>query len=195
MRRLYSTPAAPAEDREIAAELVSRVLEGDTDAFRPLVEAFEPSVFGLCRKLCPREDAEDLAQETFVQAYRYLPRLEDPTRFAPWIYQIARSLCRVRRRHRAVEKRALENRAEFQRRVEVPEALDANAVDAVTGALAELPEAERQILELRYYQGLSFKDIASRLGTTFARVDHTLRKARSRLARRLEARRARDGAL
>src|SRR5262245_21788582 len=98
--------------------LVERVLAGDAAAYRALVEAHEAPVLGLCRLLLfgNHADAEEVTQETFLQAYRYLDRLADRTRFAPWLYQIARSLCRVRRRRRDAERRALGERAELERR-------------------------------------------------------------------------------
>lgn len=183
--------------------LVGRVLEGETEAFRPLVEAFERAVFGLCRKLVfdDATEAEDLTQETFVQAFRYLPTLEQPDRFGPWLYQIARSLCRSRRRRLRVEKRALVVRAEFQRRAEVvaystdPTFGPESSSETVEEALAALPKEEGQLLRLRYFEGLSYNEIGHRLGYTFAQVDHRIRRARARLARRFGVAHARQKTL
>ena len=61
----------------------------------------------------------------------------------------------------------------------------------LAAALAELPAAEREVLHLRYFEGLSYDEIAERLTITFPRVDHLIRKARARLARRMEVRRQR----
>jgi len=170
-------------------DAVARVLAGDAGAFRDLVELYEPSVHGLCRKLLGGDsaEAEDLTQETFFRAYRYLPRLEDPERFGPWLYQIARSLCRDRRRRAQVERRALAERADELRR-RAGEVLDDGACGEVGKALSDLPREENEALTLRYFEGLSYDEIAGRLGLTFSQVDHLIRKARTRLERRLRVR-------
>ena len=170
-------------------DAVARVLAGDSGAFRDLVELYEPSVYGLCRKLLGGDsaEAEDLTQETFFRAYRYLPRLEDPERFGPWLYRIARSLCRDRRRRAQVERRALAERADELRR-RAGEVLDDGACGDVGKALSDLPREENEALTLRYFEGLSYDEIAGRLGLTFSQVDHLIRKARARLERRLRVR-------
>jgi RNA polymerase sigma-70 factor (ECF subfamily) len=184
--------AEPAEDPLDCGELVERVLAGETESFRTLVESFEPAIRGLCRRLASPAEADDLVQETFVRAFHYLPRLADRSRFAPWLYQIARSLCLMRRRRAAVEQRALTACAEeLRRRASGTDGADGG--DLVRSALAELAPEEREALELRYFDGLSYSDMARRLDLSFARVDHLVRKARARLARRLQVL-ERDGA-
>jgi RNA polymerase sigma-70 factor, ECF subfamily len=170
-------------------EAVARVLAGDAAGFRDLVELYEPSVHGLCRKLLGGDsaEAEDLTQETFFRAYRYLPRLEDPERFGPWLYQIARSLCRDRRRRAQVERRALAERADDLRR-RAGEISDDGSCGEVGKALSDLPREENEAITLRYFEGLSYDEIARRLGLTFSQVDHLIRKARARLERRLRVR-------
>lgn len=171
-------------------DAVARVLAGDAGAFRELVETYEPSVHGLCRRQLRGDsaEAEDLTQETFFRAYRYLPRLEDPDRFGPWLHQIARSLCRDRRRRAQVEKRALAERAEELRR-RTMDGVEDTAGGEVGKALSDLPEGENEALTLRYFEGLTYDEIARRLGLTFSQVDHLIRKGRARLERRLRVRR------
>jgi len=170
-------------------ETVSRVIEGDVEAFKALVEAHEGAVLGLCRRLFPGNsaDAEDLTQETFVRAYRYLDRLEDRERFQPWLYQIARSLCRDRRRRQQVEQRVLAERGEMLRRQTRDGEGDA-ARDRISLALSDLPLDEREVLVLRYFEGLSYEDLSRRLKSSISQVDHLIRKARARLSRRLAVR-------
>jgi RNA polymerase sigma-70 factor (ECF subfamily) len=176
-----------------ASDLVERVLAGDAAAYRALVESHEAPVFGLCRLLLSgnHADAEEATQETFLQAYRYLDRLADRNRFAPWLYQIARSLCRVRRRRRDAERRALGERAELERRQALPRDADLDG-GGLAGALDDLPCDEREALELKYFDGLSYDAIARRLGRSFSQVDHLIRSARARLSRRFEVRRRRE---
>jgi len=163
------------------ADRVELVLRGEVGAFRPLVETYEAAVFGLCRRLLrDATEAEDLSQETFLRAYRRLAELEDPNRFGAWLFQIARSLCRDRVRRRITERVALERHVQQIRWT----AVDSDGAAPIVDALNELPEAERRALEFKYFDGLSYEEIAARLGLTFARVDHLIRRARSRLGRR-----------
>lgn len=178
------------------AALVEQVLKGDREAFRPLVEAFEPAVYGLCRQLsygCDAE-AEDLAQETFLRAFRYLPTLNDPQRFAPWLFQVARSLCRSQRRRQLAEQRALRTRAELVRLADTSPA-GAGLAETVNDVLDELPVVDKKLLLLRYFEGLPYEHIADRLGMTFSQVDHGIRRARAHLARRAQVKRHREQAL
>jgi len=172
------------------ATLVERVRAGDREAFARLVETYEPSVFALCRRLAGgREaEAEDIAQDTFLRAYRKLGELEDPHRFAPWLYAIARSLARDWRRRQAVERRALEGRSELER-LSAPS--DGFGEAEVASALAGMPPEERRALELKYFAGLSYQEIARRLGLSFSKVDHLIRQARARLSHRMSVRRRR----
>jgi RNA polymerase sigma-70 factor (ECF subfamily) len=171
-------------------ELVRRVLAGDLGAFAPLVEAYEPTVYALSRSLLGGRtaEAEDISQETFLRAYRRLGELQDPSRFAPWVFQIARSLCRESRRKLATERRALQGYSAVERQISVPNA----EPDALERALCELPGDERLALELKYLEGLSYAEIGRRLGLSFSRVDHLIRQARARLGRRVEVHRRRN---
>ncbi len=186
-----------AEDwREIEAcaeaDAIAEVLSGSTDAFRPLVAKYERPVFGLCRRLMRGSDdeAEDLTQETFVRAYRFLNALKDPHRFGPWLFRIARSLCRDRLRRLETERRALKGHAvTLEHRLRgASSAHDALGGAECTSALNELPEVQRRALELRYFDGLSYNELAERLSLTFAQADHLIRKARAHLERRLKVR-------
>lgn len=168
-------------------ELIARVLAGDRSAYRPLVEVYEPAVYGICRRwLGSREtEAEDLSQETFLRAYCRLAELRDRQRFGPWLYRIARSLCRDWIRKVLAERRALERRLDLERW-----AAAGGGVDEDMGfTLASLPAEERRVLELKYFEGLSYREVARRMDLTFSRVDHLIRRARSRLSRRVTVKR------
>jgi RNA polymerase sigma-70 factor (ECF subfamily) len=188
-----SRPVATASEFKAlpsgTAQTVTRVLEGDTEAFRTLVEAHEGAVFGLCRRLLLGDaaEAEDVTQETFLRAFKYLSRLEDPGRFQPWLYQIARSLCRDKRRQWVVEDRALAVRGELLRRRQISCA-GAGPTSDVAAALEDLPADEHELLHLRYFEGLSYEEVSSRLNLSKSQVDHLIRKARARLERRLAVR-------
>ena len=183
--------AEPAEPSD--AEFVERLHRGDRSAFRPLVERYESAVYGLCRRLLGGSDAEaeDLSQETFLRAFHRLGQLDDRRRFGPWLFQVARSLCRDRVRHLVAERRALERGVDL----EGWQSVDAPPDDELSTVLASIPERERRALELKYFEGLAYRDIAAELGLSFSRVDHLIRQARARLAGRIEARRQRERSL
>jgi RNA polymerase sigma-70 factor (ECF subfamily) len=171
--------------------LVRRVLRGDTEAYRPLVENFQRAVHGLTFRLLSRNgaDAEDITQETFVRAFEYLHSLEDPDRFGPWLFQIARSLCRDRLRRLETEKRVLQIRAEQLRLQAIPKG------DGIASVLHQLPPDEYQVLRLRYYENCTYEEIARRMQITFSQVDHLMRKARARLAARIKVEKQRERTL
>ena len=169
------------------AELVTRVLSGDVEAYRPLVERYQRAVLGLARRLLgPGGDAEDLAQESFVRAYRYLASLRAPERFGPWLFQVVRSLHRDRNRRKEAERKALECRKDLLRWAAVP------GGEGVGSALYRLPPSEYQALRMRYFEGLSYEEIARRMEKTFGQVDHLIRKARAHLARTISRENARE---
>ena len=173
------------------AELVSRVLAGDTEAYRPLVESYERPVLGVVRRLLRRggAEAEDVAQETFIRAFERLGQLSAWDRFGPWLFQIARSLCRDRIRRLEIERKALEQRWELLRLEFVPARKDLDS------SLSQLPPNEHEVLKMRYFDGMTYDEIAARRGLTFSQVDHLIRKARARLARRIKVERRCERAL
>lgn len=172
-------PGSTREDQpgEIEAALVARVLDGELEAFRPLVERYQRAVLGRVRRLVGAADAEDVTQEAFVRAFQHLRSLKDRRRFGPWLFRIARSLCRDRLRRRETERKALEQRMERLRLESIP------CGESMGSALSRLPPDEYEVLQLRYYEGLSYDEIADRMNLTFSKVDHLIRKARALLGR------------
>jgi len=82
--------------KEPDGTLISRILEGDSGAYDILVRKYQGAVFGLAYHLVGnREDAEDLAQEAFLQAYLHLNQLKERDKFASWLRQITANLCRM----------------------------------------------------------------------------------------------------
>jgi len=175
-RRSDGVPPGPGD-----GDLVGRILGGEVEAYRPLVERYQRAVLALSTRLLgPGGDAEDLAQESFVRAYRYLPGLKERDRFGPWLFQVVRSLARDRIRSREAERKAIERRKEVLRWAAVP------GGEGVGSALYRLPPEEYQVLRMRYFEGMSYEEIAERRSMTFSQVDHLIRKARERLGRIVE---------
>lgn len=173
---------------------------GDPASMDALVEQFAPRIFGFLYRLTfSREDAEDLMQEVFVRVARTLRAYQHDGRFEPWIFRIAGNLARdrIRRQRRgprivrmtaaAGSDDALSEGGAVEE-VESPEAQpDARLrrredVDALNAALARLPEAEREVIMLRHFSEMSFREIADAtgvpLGTALARGHRGLKRLR-----------------
>ncbi len=161
-----------------------------------LVDQEGRRVFAMARRVCGNtSDAEDLAQETFLSAYRSLDQLEDPDHPRPWLYAIARRACQRLRRRRSGEPERLESLEELLPRPSAtmpdPVAFEgdgplrdrvrAEARERVERALAKLPEAFRLPVLLADVAELSLPEIAQILGLKEATVKTRVHRARLKL--------------
>jgi RNA polymerase sigma-70 factor, ECF subfamily len=169
-------------------ELIRRMAAGDRDAFARFYDRYAPLVFPLVLRIVrDRTDAADVIQETFWEAWRGAAAY-DAARGTPeaWIVMRART--------RAIDRiRALRRRGEtFVAPVDeaVASAPDAEGGDAATRAadrqlvataLARLPEAQREVIELAYYSGLTQTEIAERLKQPLGTIKTRIRLALERL--------------
>ena len=154
-----------------------------------LLVAFAPRVYGLLVRLVGRPDiAEDLMQETMLRAFRSLQTYRPEGKFRAWVFRIAVNLARdwIRRRPREPSAGLEEGTdpgawAEATRQP-APEAPMAQGERArqVEAAMARLPQPDREVLLMRFYGDLAFKDIARAtgepLGTVLARAHRALKK-------------------
>jgi RNA polymerase sigma-70 factor, ECF subfamily len=187
--RLRAMPrvAAAVTSDATDAELLTRVADRDRDAFELLYQRYVRSIFGLAlRRLRDRQRAEDAVQETFAAIWRSA-RSYKPERgpAAPWLYAIARN---------AIIDRF---RTHVDTSGDVPEIVAAEAGPAdraeasfvswrVHRALEELPEREREVVELAYWSGMSQSEVAEYLHIPLGTVKTRTRSALSRLADVLE---------
>jgi RNA polymerase sigma-70 factor, ECF subfamily len=149
-------------DLDAERRVICDVLEGDRERFAALVDAYQRPVFNLAFRMTGSYgDAEDLAQETFIRAFEQLARYDPQRKFFTWLYTIALNLIRthLRRRPPAAAADPLETPGREQ--VD-PEAhlLEEEDLRGLTRALPRLPRKHRELLVLRFYQGMSFEDIA-----------------------------------
>ena len=168
-------------------------------AFRELFQRFAPVLLRvLGRDLSPSTLAEDLVQQTFLQVHR--ARLDfDPTRrFRPWLFTIALNLKREHLRAARQRPRAAEEGPELS----VPPA-DQERVDVrqtIVWALERIPSEQREVIELHWFEGLSFGDVARCLGIEAVAAKVRAHRGYARLRALLErreprtAKRARGGA-
>lgn len=199
-----AVPATPGtvegdEDRE----LVSRARTGDVGAFEALVRRYQRWVFTLALRMVGEPaEAEDMAQEIFLKAYRGLKGFKGASRFSTWLYSIASHHC-------LNHLQALRRRPSSPRRAagvigassnDPPVAVDriadgapradallerAERVRIVQAELAHLTEDHRIILVLRDIQGLSYEAIAETLGLELGTVRSRLHRARMEMKARL----------
>lgn len=182
-------------DRDLRARLAAR----DERALADLIEVASPWLLGVVfGMLQDADEAEDVLLETFRLVWdRVTPVPEDagaPAGLMPWLLRVARNkaIDRLRaRRRRTVLDQKLRVADPFQledRRWQEPEVLARpgwQVHQAVRGALDELPEEQRQVVELSYYQGMTQSAIADRLAIPLGTVKTRLRLALGRLRRSL----------
>jgi RNA polymerase sigma-70 factor (ECF subfamily) len=159
-------------------QLVQAAQAGDRGAFGLLVERFKGRVFAAAMAIAlDREEALDLTQETFARALQNLPRLQEPSKFQPWLRGITHTVSQDLRRKAARERRHMQ-RAAHQRPVSVGDAHDAIAsreagekeLAVLSELVAALPENCRVALDLRFREGLSYAEIGNVMGVPASTV-------------------------
>ena len=197
---MTSDPRPPGGREADDASLVRRCLKDDPDAFRFLVERYQAEVYGLALRILGRaEDAEDLAQETFLRAFRALGRY-DPTRpFGAWLHTIAARLCIDHHRRNRAKFVSLtqpeEGTAGEERTIELEDPADRPDEEVEKSELArrldtlvqELPPDSRTAILLRHQQDLPYEEIARVLGVPIGTVKARIHRARIMLKQKLLA--------
>jgi len=171
--------------------LIARARAGDQEAFAMLIERHKRMVYNVAYRLLGNApDAEDAAQETFLRAYSRLATYVPDGRFDAWLGAICSHWCidTMRARGRRVQTVALGRVPECDRfvsRVEGPEELTLwrAGQDEMQRWLAELSASYRAVLVLRYYQELSYAEIAETLGEPVSTVRMRLFRARNQLGK------------
>ncbi len=189
-----------AAEQDPDAALMLRVKQGDTAAFAELVDKYKQPVLSLAyRMLHDATEAEDLAQNAFVQVYKSAHRYEIASKFSTWLFTIARNLSlneiRRRGRHQAESLDAPHpdhedqplHQVQDQKTASPPEALvQGELVQKLEEALSELPENQRTALVLCRQEELSYEDIAAVLGCSLSATKSLIHRARETLKQRLK---------
>lgn len=181
------------------AELVRQALAGSGEAYREIVRRFERPVMSvIVRMVRDPGVAEDLAQETFVKAFRNLRRYDPRRKLASWLFKIAHNTTLDHLRRKSLDTVPLEPfDAEGEESWEVVAApatwapdRRAESAELVAGldrALARLRPNYREILLLRFREGLAYHEIAEVVDLPMGTVKVQLHRARKQLLRELEA--------
>jgi len=166
-----SLPRLRQDDRE-AVEACQR---GEREAFDRLVERYQRDIYRLCyRYVNNHDDANDMAQEVFLKAYRAIGRFRGDSSFSTWLYRIAVNTClnfRAARRPEAQElPEALPDQA-----MGVTERLESREASArIRAAVSRLPEKQRAAVILKVYHDLTHEEVAGILGSTVGTVKANL---------------------
>ena len=159
------------------SDLVKAACAGNIDSFRALYERYYEMAVGIARsRLSDRHLAEDAAQEAFAIACRRLASLRDTTRFAQWLGTICRRTARKMARFET------NGSAGAQEPVSVSSDEDRTTVTRVHQAMAQLSTSAREVIQLHYFSGLSYDEIARVLGISRQAVHGRMQRARRMLA-------------
>jgi len=179
-------------------ELVARSREGDLDSFNQLVVRWERPIYALAYRVIGREEeARDVAQETFLRAYRALGGFKGQAKFSSWLYRITLNLCRdwIRRERRTPVSQAPEgiDIIELAGETEPSESIEdlvsrRELGRAVAKAMALLPEDQRTAIILKEYHGLTFQEIADMLECPLSTVKTRLYQGLTVLRKQLQER-------
>jgi RNA polymerase sigma-70 factor (ECF subfamily) len=174
-----------------------RVQDGDREAFRVLIERYEGTVFDLAHQYADSsEDAEDLAQDAFMRAYRRIGDLENPDRFSSWLYGIALNRCRdyaknVRRETYAFSRTEDQEGTDSlvgENRGQADDLLAEERSEQLWAVLDELSSTYATPFLLKYRDGMTYKAMSKRLDVSVSALKVRVHRARKKLRNLLEDR-------
>ena len=173
-------------------DLVNRVCQGDQEAFRLIFERYSRPVIGFIYDMVSnRELAEELAQETFVRAFRGIQGMNRETKLSTWLFGIARNVAResLRARLRANRQIDLEDESVMDlsdnKPVPVDRLLSKELNELIRRALEALDEDKRLVFTLKVFHQCSYEEIAEITGFSIAKLKTDLHRARAEMRRRI----------
>jgi len=163
------------------ADLIRQAARGGVESFNLLVSRWEKRVYNyLLRLTSNREDALDLTQDVFLKAYQNLRKLDDPGRFAPWLYRIAHneaySMFRKRRPETDVDEIEPEATG-LKIAIGGSSVFPVELSLAVASALGRLSPEQREAVVLKVYQGFKFDEMAEILSCPVSTIKSRLYSA------------------
>jgi len=175
-----------------SADLVARAASGDQEAFRLIFERYSRPVISFIYDLVSDRDlAEELAQETFVRAFRSLAARRQETKLSTWLFGIAKNVARESLRARARDQRhgdlADGTVLDLSDREPVPvnQLLNKELNELIQNSLALLDEDKRMVFTLKVFQQCSYQEIADITGFSIPKLKTDLHRARTEMRRRI----------
>ena len=174
-------------------EIISRVLRGEQNAYAELVNRYQAYVFTLVlRMIKAREDAEEVAQDVFIKAYRSLADFRGESKFSTWLYTIANTTSITFLRKKKLDVHSLDNEKVFEVADSKDSGLRANLVEQksrvnmVNEAIAMLSPDDAEIITLFYKAEQNLEEISRILRLETNTVKVRLHRARTRLKEKME---------
>jgi RNA polymerase sigma-70 factor, ECF subfamily len=167
------------------ATAIRKCQTGEKEAFRFLVERYQAEAVGhAIAILADREDALDVVQEAFLDAFQALGQFDIERRFYPWFYIILRNRCY--KLSTARKRRELDSSSDPEILAPAPNVTPEECL-LLERAMLELEPKDRELITLKHLDGLSYDELAERLvvprGTVMSRLFHARKRLRKKLAR------------
>ena len=174
-------------------KLINAVSNGDTRAYGELVDRYKDLVYTLAyRMLKHREEAEEVAQDTFIKIFKSLDKFKGDSKFSTWIYRVAYNTCldRIKKNKKYINDVEINEFTEHQVKT-IDSALDQMEVKekelAMKRCIASLPNEDSFLLTLYYFDDLSLDEISKIVGITANTIKVKLFRCRKKLAAILRA--------
>ncbi|MCU7550247.1 sigma-70 family RNA polymerase sigma factor [Chitinophagaceae bacterium LB-8] len=182
---MYTTPSD--------TDIIQQVLKGGQQAYATLVERYQNYVFTIVlRYVKSREDAEEVAQDVFIKAYRSLADFKGTAKFSTWLYTITTTTCITFLRKKKLEVHSLDNEKVFVVADNIDGGMSANQVEQkskvnmVNEAIKLLSPEDAQVITLFYKGEQTLEEIAQTLGKEVNAVKVQLHRARTRLKDKMQ---------
>jgi RNA polymerase sigma factor (sigma-70 family) len=166
---------------------IERVICGDVAAYSSLVEKHKNLVFSIALKILNnREDAEEIAQDTFLKAYASLKSFEKKSKFSTWLYRIAYNAAISKKRKKKIEAVEIDDHILFNYSTDeissnVHQMHESEQIQLINKALLMLPEDDNLLITLFYKSGHSIEDISFITGLTQSNVKVKLHRIRKKV--------------
>ena len=182
-------------------DLIARFKEGSMEAMEAIVDRYENRIFTFGLKMCGQlQDAEDIAQDTFLNAFRYLNGFREETKLKNWLFKLAATACiRKRRKKKCEPDRELSLESSFMNSdgtvetYDIPDwsdepsnkVLQAEMKEVIDHSIQTLPHKYKLVFNLRDIEGFSTKETAEILGISIESVKTRLHRARLALREKI----------
>ncbi len=160
--------------------LVKAAIKGDADSFTELCRRYYPAMVAIAHSILgDRHLAEDAAQQAFAKAALKLPQLKKESRFAGWLAVICRNIAKDMARNVGAGLRVCPT---DDLSTIAAESRDDDTTEAVREAISKLSASAREVIFLRYYDGMSYEQISAVLGISEQAINGRLRRAKKKMA-------------